>query len=105
MNTSETKDFMEFLRSEDGGNCTEIKIIADGVYAAIKPLIFHWTLIVGQVGDEFSYSDRWCCADQDKASKALQEWDGIGEPQGWHRHPASGRRRADGNPEMEHFAP
>jgi hypothetical protein len=26
---------------------------------------------------------------------------GVGEPQGWHRHPNTGRRREDGDPTKE----
>lgn len=39
------------------------------------------------------------------ARAALDRWDGRGEPQGWHRHPASGRRRPDGDPAQEHVNP
>ena len=40
------------------------------------------------------------------AQEALAAWDGAPgtEPQGWHRHPTSGRRRTDGKPELEHVA-
>ena len=36
------------------------------------------------------------------AVAALKEWDGVGEPKGWMRHPASGRRRPGGDPEQEY---
>jgi hypothetical protein len=29
-------------------------------------------------------------------------WDGTGEPEGWFRHPASGRRRPDCDPAQEY---
>lgn len=34
--------------------------------------------------------------------KAMGEWTGEGEPTGWNRHPASGRRRPGGDPESEY---
>lgn len=102
---SETMDFSEWLRSEDGGNCIEDKAIGDGLYAAIKPLMFHWTMIVGQIGDRFGYEDRWCYANREKAEAALHAWDGTGEPSGWHRNPRTGRRRPDGDPTREYIAP
>jgi hypothetical protein len=46
------RGFEPWLLSEDGGCCTEAKRIGDGTYAAIKPPLFHWTLIVGIIGDE-----------------------------------------------------
>jgi endo-alpha-1,4-polygalactosaminidase (GH114 family) len=80
----------------------EVKIIGDGIYAAIKPLMFHWTLVVGQVGNYHGYEDQWCMKDRATAEKAIREWDGNGEPKYWHRHPLSGRRRVDGDPSTEY---
>ena len=40
----------------------------------------------------FYYEDRWCYDSYEKAKAALEAWDGTGEPTGWHRHPATGRR-------------
>lgn len=97
--------FSAWLCSSEGGFCARAKPIGDGLYAAIKPLLFHWTLIVGEVGDKASYVDRWCYATQDVADRALSNWDGVGEPQGWHRHPGSGRRRPHGEASKEYNAP
>jgi hypothetical protein len=96
-------EFFSWLHT-DGGNCAEHKIIGDGIYAAIKPLMFHWTLIVGQIGDRATYADRWCYANREAAEAALRTWDGDGEPDGWHRHPNTGRRRTDGDPKKEFIA-
>ncbi len=97
-------NFRDWLLSPSGGCTVDAKNIADGLYAAIKPLMFHWTLIVGEIGDTVGYADRWCYAAQGLAVKALQEWSGEGEPAGWHRHPNSGRRRAGGDPTQEYLA-
>ena len=97
--------FFNYLRSPGGGNCTEVKEIKDGMYVAIKPLLFHWTMIIGEIGNDFGYFDRWCYASQTLAEKAFSEWNGEGEPTGWHRHPSTGRRRENGNPELEYYAP
>lgn len=105
VDTISTKEaYFEWLRSGEGGWCTEIKDIGDGFYAASKPLLFHWTLIMGEIGNKFSFLDRWCYETQEQAEAALARWDGEGEPDGWHRHPASGRRRHEGDPEQEYFA-
>lgn len=99
------QDFSEWLRSIDGGSCVSDKAIGDGLYAAIKPLLFHWTMIVGEVGDRFGYLDRWCFGSRSLAEGALETWNGAGDPVGWHRHPATGRRRPDGDPSREYIAP
>lgn len=98
-------DFSEWLKSEDGGCCVEDKAIGDGMYVAIKPLLFHWTMIVGQIGDREGYEDRWCYANREKAETALRAWDGTGEPTGWFHHPRTARRRPEGDPGREYVAP
>ena len=98
-------EYFEWLKTPQGGSCTEVKDIGNGLYAAIKPLLYHWTMIAGEIGDIFGYEDRWCYATQELAEKALREWDGNGEPTGWHRHPATGRRRPDRDAEQEYVAP
>lgn len=105
MRGSIPEGYYQWLTSPCGGALFHAKDIGNGMYAGIKPLLFHWTLITGEVGDKWGYTDRWCYADQFAASIALQNWKGEGEPKGWHRHPSSGRRRIDGNPEREYIAP
>jgi hypothetical protein len=39
------------------------------------------------------------------AVAALIAWDGKGEPEGWFRHPMSGRRRPDGDASREYTHP
>lgn len=80
----------------------------DGNYVAIKPLLFHWTMIIGPIGDLDGYSDRYCYEDELLAVTALDEWQKRGwqgEPIGWHRHPNSGRRRPGGVASKEYVAP
>jgi hypothetical protein len=36
------------------------------------------------------------------AVNAARRWDGEGEPEGWVRHPVSGRRRPGGDPGQEY---
>lgn len=81
---SEDQAFIDWLLTDDGGNCVEYKRLGIGLYAAIKPLMFHWTMIVGQIGDLDGYEDRWCYANRAKAEAGLRAWDGAGDPVGWH---------------------
>lgn len=96
--------YHRWLRSRDGGSCAEVRYFDGGLrYAAIKPLLFHWTMITGMVGDYISFDDRWCYVDANAAKWGLREWSGQGDPDGWHRHPRTGRRRPDGDPAREYI--
>ena len=45
----------------------------------------------------YRFEDRWCYHSYDAAKAALDAWDGEGKPTGWHRDPASGLKRPDGD--------
>lgn len=47
--------------------------------------------------------ERWCFHDHDAAWRAVLGWNGVGDPEGWYRHPATGRRRPDGTPASEYI--
>jgi len=50
------------------------------------------------------YDDRWCYHSKEAALAAIAGWDRnypTTEPQGWHRHPTTGRRREGGDPTKE----
>ena len=96
--------FAAWLRAPGNCGAVQCKDLGGGIYAAVKPLLFHWTMIVGQVGDECGYDDRFCYADRAGAEAALAAWDGTGDPLGWHRHPNTGRHRAGGDPGQESIA-
>lgn len=57
-------------------------------------------------GDGF-YTDTWIydCEQAEAGWRAALGWDGQGEPDGWFRHPQSGRRRPDGDPSKEFVRP
>ena len=84
--------FFTFLIAKN--NYLEPKDLGDGTYACVMPLIFTHAIIKGRIGDYDSYEDRWCYSNSESALKALNAWDGVGEPEGWHRHPLTGRRRS-----------
>lgn len=53
--------------------------------------------IIADLSD-IGYENRWCYNDLTTCLGAFNDWDGVGEPDGWHREPSSGRRRdANGN--------
>ena len=63
--------------------------------------MFTTAIAVALDGDLHSVADRWCYHTPSSAKSALDAWTGEGEPDGWHRHPMSGRRRGDDPPPTE----
>ncbi len=80
------------------------KLVGDGRVAFLYRMMYTWALVVGDINAGGAYDDRWCYHDRDVALAALADWDGTGEPDGWHRHPTSGRRRPDGARDAEYVA-
>lgn len=97
--------FWAWLETKDGGSFVEVKDLGDGCYAGARHLLFHATLVIGIVGNRFTYEDRYCYANIAMAIAAMHAWDGRGDPIGWHRHPKSGRRRPDGDASREYIDP
>lgn len=95
--------FWRWAMDPKGGAFIEVKDLGDGRYAGIRRLIFHYTMIVGEIGNEYTYLDRYCYETIVVATAALRAWDGTGDPLGWHRHPKTNRRRPGGNPAHEHI--
>ncbi len=70
------------------------KLIREGrMWAAITDRLFGAaSIIIGRVGDCLFVEGGWDYPSLPAATAALLAWDGEGEPEGWIRHPASGRR-------------
>jgi hypothetical protein len=83
-----------FTWLHDQGEYSDIRELPGNRYALICRFAFTWAILVGRLGDRIGYDDRWCFSSYEKAKSGLDAWDGVtGEPQGWHRHPSTGRRR------------
>lgn len=96
--------FEDFLIRECG--YLHVRRLPDGKrFAAIMPLMFTYAIVTVRDGDFNSTADRWCYHNLHDACTALDAWDGTGEPTGWHRHPATGRRRPNGDATQEYIAP
>lgn len=80
-------DFPEEVRFE----YVDVKRLPDGRYIGTKRLLFHWTIHVDI--DFMGWRERYCFATYELAKRALDEWDGTGDPDYWHKHPDTGRRR------------
>ncbi len=87
-----------------GADYLWVEPLADGRMLALLP----WNgagyqLSLGSFG--LGWDDTWIYLAEMHAAawRAALGWDGEGEPEGWYRHPASGRRRDDGDPRMEYI--
>lgn len=77
-----------------------------GYWGAIRRLLFHYSIQGGRIGDKLGIEIRYCyTADRAAVQRAFDAWDGSTEPEGWQRHPGSGRRRQNANPELEYIDP
>jgi hypothetical protein len=81
----------------------DITIKGEAGICCLFRFFYTWAILSGL--NQFGYEDRWCYATREKAKAAYDAWDGSGEPQGWHRHPDTGRRRENGDPATEYVAP
>lgn len=79
------------LSDEVKANYVHMRTLPDGRVCGVHQLLFHWTLHVGI--HEFGYEERYCFDTFPRAVVGLESWSGEGDPEGWHRHPESGRRR------------
>lgn len=84
--------FLQWLIDEAG--CLSPKPIPDNRWAAIIPKMFTHAIAVGPMFDYAGIDTHWCYKTRAQAQAALNAWDGRGEPEGWLRHPDTGRRRA-----------
>ncbi|MEX3929785.1 hypothetical protein AB4Y36_38240 [Paraburkholderia sp. BR10936] len=86
------------------GYARPIKRLPDGRICAIMPMasIDVLAIDINPWGHNDCYYYLHAC---DAAAKALDAWDGQHEPEGWFRHPPSGRRRRNGDPAQEYYQP
>ncbi len=102
--TVEQEKYKLWLMDPEGGNVLEVKFFPEnGTYAAVKRLLFHYTMIFGMIGDFSGYEKRYCYQTLTGALQGIEKWNGIGDPEGWHRSPETGRRRPDGDAAKEYI--
>src|SRR5688572_7310260 len=92
-----------YYRRSRGHDYLWIEPLRDGRAVSLLP----WgaggvQLSIGRLGSGF-HDDTWVYTAElaGAAWRAALTWDGTGEPDGWYRHPASGRRREGGDPTKE----
>jgi hypothetical protein len=87
-----TEEYFDWLTIEN--NYRDPREIGGGRCAYIIPKIFTYAIGTGRIGDMIGVGDCWCYPSYAAARAALDAWDEQGEPEGWIRHPDSGRRVA-----------
>ena len=77
--------------------------LGDGRSVWLRQMLFNWLLSIGPT-DRLWYDDTWEYTDPARAVVAFLSWDPAtqAEPDGWYRHPKTGRRRPDGDPSREY---
>lgn len=90
MSTAEREAIEQFILRMGEGSYSYVKHFADGQVAWLARFAFTTAILYGL--EPCGHRDRWCYQTMADARRALDEWNGEGEPQGWHRHPDSGRR-------------
>lgn len=86
-----------------GADYLHVRPLGDGRAVFLLPRLFgNLRVAIGDVGSIY-LDDGWCyqAEQSDAAWRAALGWDGDGEPEGWYRHPDTGRRRPDGDPLRE----
>lgn len=92
----EERGFLERLMQNEYWH---VRKLPDGRYVGLCRFFYTWAILSDL--NPHGYEDRWCYPRYEEAKAALYAWNGEGEPQGWHRHPGSGRRRyPDGREEV-----
>jgi hypothetical protein len=96
------EEYLDWLRDE----CRYIQPMptGDGRWTAISKMIYTSAILIGDMHDFVGHNDRWCYSTPKAACFFRDMWairGYEGEPLGWHRHPASGRRREGGNIDKE----
>lgn len=81
--------------------------LPNGHWAACHPFMFTAAVITGSIDEvNFGYSNRWCYETMHEARQSLKSWvanfETQLEPEGWHRHPSTGRRRPEGDAAHEY---
>ncbi len=101
------EEFFDWLRQPENGGALYVYDMGGGRYCAVKRLIFHATMVIGEIGNLDAFDERYCYVDVQAAYDAARAWKDAqwaDEPTGWHRHPTSGRRRVMGDPARETVA-
>ena len=87
------------------GTSLAARIWSNGTIACVEEMIYTRRIVIAYPETPFGcWNDVWCFDKAKDIINALREWDypTVPEPDGWHRHPMSNRRRIDGDLDREY---
>lgn len=82
---------------------TDSRELPDGTILAVGPMAFGNGRLYVEI-TRYGYEDCYCYDSLEQATQSMHNFnpDTDIEPQGWKRHPTSGRRRLNGDPTTEY---
>jgi hypothetical protein len=93
---SKVDDYIQWLKTECGYVAVQ-GISGDSRWVAVQRKMFTWAIVKGTTFNRNGIDDVWCYPSFAEAVTSMARWmdaDFKGEPQGWSRHPGTGRRVA-----------
>lgn len=89
-----------------GGDYLHERVLPDGRGVFLMQMLgSNLRIGISPKGNRMTFAAEYCYHDHDAAWRCALGWDGQDEPDGWYRHPMTGRRRPDGTVESEFVAP
>jgi hypothetical protein len=95
------------MARHNGSEYLSVRLLPTGRAVFLRPWSYGGLVLnIGSLGVSW-FDDEWNFqAEQHRAAwRAALGWNGEGDPEGWYRHPASGRRRPEGDPTKEFVRP
>lgn len=80
------------------------RVLEDGRILELWLTVYNWRITITEPqSDGFCHENMWCFKRERlaEALAAFHDWDGAGEPEGWNKHPPTGRWREDGTAATE----
>lgn len=79
---------------------TQYAELPGGLYAFVCKMLFNWRMVIGTLD---SPCDAYCYDTHEQVVASLAAWDATAEPEpnGWKKHPTTGRYREGGDPARE----
>ncbi|MDR3406351.1 MAG: hypothetical protein P4L99_27955 [Chthoniobacter sp.] len=98
------EDILALLKATEGYDVAKISDDRTQI-VAVRQMLHTWAIVYGL--DEYGMDGRYCYNFATPALLAFEAWSGNAgtEPEGWIRHPESGRRRPDGDATKEYVNP
>ena len=94
------QDTLSLLNEFWGEAVISYRVHPNGRISGVGRLVFHYTIWVDLT--PWGYGERYCYQTLEGALRAQAQWSGEGDPDGWHKHPDSGRRRDPKTGEIWH---